>query len=73
MESPTPAPRIDFRRSREDDGYVLGVTMQDGTYTAVSLFDSDDDATLAGKFKAMADRIKPDPRPYDGDRRHRTR
>jgi len=43
------------------------------TYTAISLFDADSDATLAGKFKAMADRITPDPGPYDGDRRHRTR
>jgi hypothetical protein len=63
MEPPKPTPRIDVRRNAENDELILGVHMQDGTYTAVFLFEADDDATLAGKFKAMADRIKPEPRP----------
>lgn len=61
MEPPKPKPRLDVRRTPEDEAYVIGVHLEDGNYAAVSIFDHDDGTTIAGKLRAMADRIDPAP------------
>ena len=63
MEPSKPKPRFDVRRNADDTALVIGMYLEDGTYAAISLFDTDDSATLSGKFKAISDRIKPDPAP----------
>ena len=37
-------PRIDVHRTPEDDGYVIGLHLEDGAYAGFSIFDRDDDA-----------------------------